>query len=192
MPGMDGWEVCQRLRAGSTVPIILLTAKSEEIDKLRGFRFGVDDYVTKPFSFAELVARVGAVLSRLARPATPSHVFKSGDLTIDFDQHRVTVAGQTGRTDADGISTAGNPGPSCQPHGTDRMAGRASLGTGICRRSRSGQTFRLVTAQKDRGRSRRPQTPHHRTRLRLPFRITSTEPHTCRTPNLHLHLLKCP
>jgi DNA-binding response OmpR family regulator len=95
MPGMDGWEVCERLRAASTVPIILLTAKSEEIDKLRGFRLGVDDYVTKPFSFAELIARVGAVLSRLARPAAFSRIFKSGDLTIDFDQHRVTAAGQT-------------------------------------------------------------------------------------------------
>lgn len=94
MPGMDGWVVCERLRTTSTVPIILLTAKSEEIDKLRGFRLGVDDYVTKPFSFAELVARVGAVLSRLVRPAISSQVFRSGDLTIDFSQHRVTVAGQ--------------------------------------------------------------------------------------------------
>ncbi len=94
MPGMDGWAVCEQLRASSTVPIILLTAKSEEIDKLRGFRLGVDDYVTKPFSFAELVARVGAVLARLARPSLPSHVLKSGDLIIDFDQHRVTVGGQ--------------------------------------------------------------------------------------------------
>ena len=64
MPGMDGWEVCRRLRERSSVPIIMLTAKGEEIDKLRGFHLGVDDYVTKPFSFAELVARVGAVISR--------------------------------------------------------------------------------------------------------------------------------
>jgi DNA-binding response OmpR family regulator len=93
MPGMDGWEVCQHLRAVSSVPIIMLTAKSEEIDKLRGFRLGVDDYVTKPFSFAELVARVRAVLSRVHRTGAPEHVLRSGDLTIDFDQHRVTAAG---------------------------------------------------------------------------------------------------
>ena len=92
MPEMDGWEVCERLRAVSSVPIILLTAKGEEIDKLHGFRLGVDDYVTKPFSFAELAARVGAVLARLQRPATTAHLLKSGDLSIDFDQHRVTVA----------------------------------------------------------------------------------------------------
>ncbi|HEX6384814.1 MAG TPA: response regulator, partial [Anaerolineae bacterium] len=60
MPGMDGWEVCRRLREESAVPVIMLTAKGEEVDKLRGFRLGVDDYVTKPFSFAELTARVGA------------------------------------------------------------------------------------------------------------------------------------
>jgi len=94
MPEMDGWEVCERLRAASTVPIILLTAKGEEMDKLRGFRLGVDDYVTKPFSFAELAARVGAVLARLRRQASPAHLVKSGSLSIDFDQHRVTVGGQ--------------------------------------------------------------------------------------------------
>jgi DNA-binding response OmpR family regulator len=93
MPGMDGWVVCQRLRAVSSVPIIILTAKSEEIDKLRGFRLGVDDYVTKPFSFAELVARVRAVLSRVYRIGAPEHMLKSGDFSIDFDQHRVTTAG---------------------------------------------------------------------------------------------------
>jgi two-component system KDP operon response regulator KdpE len=92
MPGMAGWEVCERLRAQSMVPIILLTAKGEEIDKLRGFRLGVDDFVTKPFSFAELTARVGAVLARGAvRPV--SRAFLSGDLTIDFENRRVTVAG---------------------------------------------------------------------------------------------------
>src|SRR5512145_2324773 len=64
MPGMNGWEVCRHLRSASSVSIIMLTAKGEEIDKLYGFRLGVDDYVTKPFSFAELVARIGAVLAR--------------------------------------------------------------------------------------------------------------------------------
>jgi two-component system KDP operon response regulator KdpE len=92
MPAMDGWEVCQRLREISSVPIIMLTAKGEEYDKLRGFHLGVDDYVTKPFSFAELVARVGAVLSRAATETSKRAI--SDDLNIDFDQHRVTVAGE--------------------------------------------------------------------------------------------------
>ena len=93
MPGMDGWEACRRLREKSNVPIIMLTAKGEEIDKLRGFRLGVDDYVTKPFSFAELTARVGAVLARATHTPGATHRAISGDLTIDFDQHRVSVAG---------------------------------------------------------------------------------------------------
>jgi two-component system KDP operon response regulator KdpE len=92
MPGMDGWELCKQLREKSPVPIIMLTAKSEEIDKLRGFRLGVDDYVTKPFSFAELLARIGAVLARAERGAGSAPHLTSDDLTIDFDQRRVTVA----------------------------------------------------------------------------------------------------
>ena len=94
MPGMSGWEVCERLRAKSRVPIILLTAKGEEFDKLRGFRLGVDDYVTKPFSFAELVARVGALLTRAQFAQAPAHTLASGDLSIDFDQKHATVAGR--------------------------------------------------------------------------------------------------
>ncbi len=92
MPGMDGWEICRRLRQQSTVPIIMLTAKDEELDKLRGFHLGVDDYVTKPFSFAELVARVGAVLSRVRNVAQTERWITSGDLSIDFDRHRVTLS----------------------------------------------------------------------------------------------------
>ena len=94
MPGMNGWEVCEQLREKSRVPIIMLTAKGEEIDKLRGFRLGVDDYVTKPFSFAELVARVGAVLARTRHVQLPAHSLTSGNLTIDFDGRRVTVDGR--------------------------------------------------------------------------------------------------
>lgn len=92
MPGMDGWEVCRRLRRLSDVPIIFLTAKDEEMDKLRGFRLGVDDYVTKPFSFAELTARIGAVLAR-SQGTISRQGISSGDLHIDFAQRRVTVAG---------------------------------------------------------------------------------------------------
>ena len=95
MPGMDGFEVCQALRISSDVPVIMLTAKDQEFDKLRGFRLGVDDYVTKPFSFAELVARVGAVIAR-SRSATKSrHELVSGELRIDFDRHTVESAGHT-------------------------------------------------------------------------------------------------
>jgi len=93
MPDMDGWEVCRRLREQSNVPIIMLTAKGEEFDKLHGFRLGVDDYVTKPFSFAELTARVGAVLARAAHAPASTHRVTSGDIAIDFDQRRVTIAG---------------------------------------------------------------------------------------------------
>jgi DNA-binding response OmpR family regulator len=93
MPGVDGWEVCQKLRQVSAVPIIMLTAKGEEIDKLHGFHLGVDDYVTKPFSFAELAARVGAVLARGgANERATAHIIR-GDLAIDFDQHKVMAQG---------------------------------------------------------------------------------------------------
>ncbi len=95
MPGMDGWEVCRQLRDQSRVPIIMLTAKGEEFDKLRGFRMGIDDYVTKPFSFAELVARIGAVLARIPTVDSSSQELHSGDLIINFREHRVSVASTT-------------------------------------------------------------------------------------------------
>ncbi len=95
MPGMDGWETCARLRELSDVPVILLTAKSAETDKLRGFRLGADDYVTKPFSFAELTARIQAVLvrSRAAQGAA-RRVYTLGDLVVDADRRVVEVRGQ--------------------------------------------------------------------------------------------------
>jgi two-component system KDP operon response regulator KdpE len=89
MPGMDGWQVCQKLRESSSVPIIMLTAKDQEIDKLRGFRLGIDDYVTKPFSFAELSARVGAVMTRVKSQSTPLKLVERDDLSIDIEQRRV-------------------------------------------------------------------------------------------------------
>jgi two-component system KDP operon response regulator KdpE len=93
MPRLDGWQVCERLRNQSTVPIILLTAKAEEADKLRGFHLKIDDYVTKPFSFAELTARVGAVLARTSTTAAGGRLDR-GDLSLDFETRRVSVDGR--------------------------------------------------------------------------------------------------
>jgi DNA-binding response OmpR family regulator len=90
MPKMSGWDVCARLRETSSIPIILLTAKSEELDKLRGFRLGIDDYVTKPFSFAELTARVGAILNRSSREISTPRTVQSGELSIDLEQRRIS------------------------------------------------------------------------------------------------------
>jgi DNA-binding response OmpR family regulator len=90
MPGMDGWEVCARLREMSDVPIILITGKNTEADKLRGFRLGVDDYMVKPFSFAELSARVQAVLARASARRTPHRdLLLCCDLVIDVDKRQV-------------------------------------------------------------------------------------------------------
>lgn len=94
MPGMNGWQVCQNLRENSSIPIIMLTAKDQEIDKLRGFRLGVDDYVTKPFSFAELAARAEAVLSRAKHQTTALQPITSGELSVDINRQLVTLKGK--------------------------------------------------------------------------------------------------
>jgi len=96
MPRMDGWTVCERLHEICDVPILMLTAKGDERDRLRGFRLGVDDFVTKPFSAAELIARVGAILNRSQRGKRgerPAPVVR-GDLVIDLAERRVTRSGE--------------------------------------------------------------------------------------------------
>ena len=96
LPGLPGTEVCRRLRATSNVPVIMLTAKDSEIDKVVGLEIGADDYVTKPYSSRELLARVKAVLRRGTEPEEllPATV-ESGPVRMDVDRHVVTVAGST-------------------------------------------------------------------------------------------------
>lgn len=92
LPGMDGLHVCQALRgepATAAIPIIMLTARGEESDRIRGLELGADDYVTKPFSPKELVARVGALLRRIQRPPAAGKVLRYGPLTIDIDKHTI-------------------------------------------------------------------------------------------------------
>lgn len=99
MPKLQGWEVCRELRRTSTVPILMLTARGEEMDRVLGLELGADDYIVKPFSFRELLARVHAALRRAAysQPAAELPAAERpiilGDITIDLRRHAVTRAG---------------------------------------------------------------------------------------------------
>ncbi len=94
LPGLDGLEICRALRADAelgAVPILMLTARAEEIDRIAGFETGADDYVTKPFSPKELVARIGALLRRVRRgPADGERVLRYGPVVVDSERHVVT------------------------------------------------------------------------------------------------------
>src|SRR4030088_34951 len=91
MPEVDGWEVCRRLRKESDLPIIMLTARGDDVDKIVGLELGADDYMTKPFTARELVARVKAVLRRYSAGKAPEKVLQVGDLRIDPERHEVTI-----------------------------------------------------------------------------------------------------
>lgn len=94
IPGKDGYDVCKDVRSNSEIkntPIIMLTAKSEEVDKILGLELGADDYITKPFSIRELLARVKAVLRRFNIVEPESNVLVLGDLTADFDKREIFV-----------------------------------------------------------------------------------------------------
>src|SRR5665648_156683 len=93
MPQMDGWETLKHIREVSDIPVILLTARDDESDILRGFSQGSDDYVTKPFSFAQLAARIKAVLGRKSDINSSEHLI-SGGLVVDIPSRRVTRDGQ--------------------------------------------------------------------------------------------------
>jgi len=102
IPGLDGLEVCRILRKETGVPIIMLTAKSEEIDKVIGLEIGADDYITKPFGMRELLARIKAMLRRIemagrdagADTSAAATSIRAGDLAMDIERHTVTIAGK--------------------------------------------------------------------------------------------------
>lgn len=94
LPVIDGLEVCRQLRRESSVPIIMLTARVEEIDRLIGLELGADDYIAKPFSPREVVARARAVLRRSSGALAPQSLLRSGSLTVDLDRRVVQVGGQ--------------------------------------------------------------------------------------------------
>jgi DNA-binding response OmpR family regulator len=95
LPLVDGWEVCRRLRQSSNVPILMLTARGEEVDRVSGLTLGADDYVVKPFSPRELVARVKAILRRGRLEASGQEKILSFEaLTLDLDKHKATLEGR--------------------------------------------------------------------------------------------------
>ncbi len=95
VPDIDGFEVCRQIRARSRVPILMLTARKENVDKIVGLELGADDYLTKPFDPRELVARVKAILRRSQVPADPGGVIRLAGLTVDPARHEVSVRGQS-------------------------------------------------------------------------------------------------
>ena len=95
LPGMQGTEVCREIRTRSAVPIIMLTAKDSEVDIVVGLELGADDYVTKPYSSRELLARIRAVLRRRTEPETENDaVLEAGDVRMDIERHTVSVQGK--------------------------------------------------------------------------------------------------
>ncbi|MDY3030428.1 MAG: response regulator transcription factor [Clostridia bacterium] len=97
LPKMDGFTVCRTIRSFSNVPIIMLTAKSEDIDKILGLEYGADDYITKPFNIREVTARIKAILRRVnpAPKGDREKLIVSGDIRLDYNFRRVTVNGKT-------------------------------------------------------------------------------------------------
>jgi DNA-binding response OmpR family regulator len=96
LPDIDGFEVLRRIRAFSDTPVVMLTARDDAMDKVKGLELGADDYVTKPFNHLELMARVKAVLRRLEMPPPTSRApsFRSGDLEVDFARQEARLAGE--------------------------------------------------------------------------------------------------
>lgn len=94
LPGIDGIEICRLIRKDSDVPILMLTAKSREVDKVIGLEVGADDYITKPFGMLELIARVRAALRRSKRESKSSEVIVAQDVELDLARHAVTISGK--------------------------------------------------------------------------------------------------
>ena len=149
LPGIDGFEVCRILRQEMNTPVLILTARDDEIDRVVGLEIGADDYMTKPFSMRELLARVKARLRlvRLIReemgsgagPAPASQVLVFDNLAIDLTRREVRLDGDPSSSQAQGIRTAGFPSPTYGPGAIPGADPGKSLGLGLYRRQPHGR-----------------------------------------------------
>lgn len=97
LPKLDGFEVCQQIREFSSVPVIMLTAKGDDMDKILGLEYGADDYITKPFNILEVKARIKAIMRRTSargQIAKPESILESGDMRVDCESRRVSISGR--------------------------------------------------------------------------------------------------
>ena len=171
LPKLDGIEVCRRLRTRSQVPIIMLTAKGDEIDKVVGLEMGADDYITKPFSVREFRSRVKAALRRGSMPRGPSGdaPIRAADLEIDFERRTTTVRGEQVAADVrrvrDPRGAGEQPGPRLQP----REPAGAGLGRLHLPRPAHRRRPHTPPAREARDRPEVARVPVHGARRRLPL-----------------------
>ena len=156
LPDLDGWQVLERIRDMSDVPVLMLTALGTERDKVRGLNAGADDYLTKPFSRVELLARLQAISRRQVSRSDPVTAFDDGTLHVDFAHQEVTIDGNAGRPDPDRVPPPGDPGPPPGPGALVGPAHRAGLGRPQRAGPLPGQVRRAAAApQAGLGRRRR-------------------------------------
>ena len=171
LPDIDGYEVLRQIRAFSDVPVVMLTARDDTLDLVKGLELGADDYVTKPFNHLELLARVKAVLRRLDMPAPAAREpsFRSGDLEMDFARQEVRLAGARRGPDADRIQASLPPRPERGLCADPRDAPGQGVGARVRRRGRLPACVRAPAARQAR---RRPRPAAHiRTERGLGYRF---------------------
>ena len=164
LPGLPGTEVCRLLRSASTVPVIMLTAKDSEVDKVVGLELGADDYVTKPFSSRELVARIRAVLRRAGEGPEEliTGTVEAGPVRLDSERHVVTVNGREvpmPLKEFDLLELLLRNSGRVLTRDADHRPG---VGQRLRRRHQDARRPREAAAEQDRGRPRQPHAPAHR------------------------------
>ena len=163
LPGTDGLSLCRWIRGRSSLPVILLTARGEEADRIVGLELGADDYVTKPFSPRELAARVRTVLRRSNGASPPRETISFGEI-----ESRSAARGQRRPAHREGVRAALVPRLASAPRLLPRPADGSHLGLRGGRRHRHGDRPRATAAGEDRGRPGPAPTPAHRLGRRLP------------------------
>ena len=178
MPRMNGFEVLKAIRQVSDVPVIMLTARGEDVDQVRGLELGADDYVAKPFSHLALMARIKAALRRaeLPPPVQALPDFEAGDLAIHFQNQQVTVAGEQRQVHAGRIQAAVPPGAQRRPSAATSGAARSRVGRRVRGWARVPQGLRQSTPRQAAP-SGRAGVHRDRTRPRLSLRATTRSSH---------------
>ena len=170
LPGLPGTEVCRQIRATSNVPVIMVSAKDDEVDKVVGLELGADDYVTKPYSPRELVARIRAVLRRGHDVDLAPPTLEAGPVRMDVERHVVTVNGSEQKLPLKEFELLEmflrNPGPGAHP----RAAHRPRLGLGLRRGHQDPRRAREAAAREARAGPHRAALLRHRARARLQAR----------------------